>query len=85
MDMRQKAKDLMNLALDEAKGNEKERIAAAFKALKIIAENDFLSSPLDGIDLGGLTGLDKDTVDAASTLLKKVAGGLINRNKKRRD
>ena len=84
MDMRQKAKDLMELALGESKGNEKERIAAAFKALKIIQEHDLLASPFDGLDLGGITGLDKETVGAAATLLKKVAGGFANRGKGRR-
>jgi hypothetical protein len=84
MDMREKAKDLMNLALNEAKVNEKERIAAAFKALKIIHEHELLASPLDGIDIGGLAGLDKETVDATVTLVKKVARGFANRGKGRR-
>lgn len=82
MDMRQKAKDLMNLAIDE-RTPEKERIAAAFGALKIISKNDLLSSPLDGIDFEGVTGLDKETVDAATTIFKKVAGGFAKRRGKR--
>ena len=81
---RQKARDLMKLALEEADGNEKERVVAAFKALKLINENDLLASPLDGIDLEGITGLDKETVSAASTILQKVANGLANRSKQRR-
>jgi hypothetical protein len=83
MDMRQKAKDLMSLALEEAKGNEKERVAAAFKALQIIKEHDLLASPLDGIDLSDVTGLDKETVDAATTIFKKVASGFAKRRGKR--
>ncbi len=49
MDPRQKAKDLMTLALDE-RTPEKERLAAAFGALKVIEKNALLDSPFDGID-----------------------------------
>jgi hypothetical protein len=84
MNYRQKAKDLMNLALDEAKGNEQERIAAAFRSLAIIREHDLLASPLEGIDLSGVTGLDKETTDAAVTIFKKVAGGIVAARKKKR-
>jgi hypothetical protein len=81
---REKAKKLMTLALGDARGGEKERITAAFEALKIIHKHDLLSSPLDGLDLEGLSGLDKETVDAAATLVKKVARGFANRGKGRR-
>jgi len=68
MDTRQKAKDLINLALDEsAKGNEKERIVAAFKALKIISDNGLLNSPLDGIMQS-----DNETVQAAASIFEKL-------------
>jgi hypothetical protein len=82
---RQKAKDLVKLAIDE-RTPEKERIAAAFGALKIIDKYDLLSSPLDGIMQS-----DNETVQAAATIfetltnpdlvssVKKVARGIANR------
>jgi hypothetical protein len=87
---RQKAKDLMTLALDE-RGNEKERINAAFKALKVIDDNGLLDSPLDGI-----MAMDNEHVKAAASIfdtlsnpdfvrsVKKVAGGISRARSRRR-
>lgn len=81
-DMRQRAKDLMTLALDE-RTPEKERLSAAFKALQTIRKHGLLDSPLEG-----LLGSDNETVKAGMTIfekltdpafvgsVKKVAGGL---------
>ena len=89
-DARQKAKDLMKLALDE-RTPEKERIAAAFGALKIIDKNELLSSPLDGI-----MAIDNESVQAAGSIfetlthpnfiksVKKVAGGVSRARGRRR-
>lgn len=86
---RQKAKDLMKLALDE-RTPEKERIVAAFSALKIIDKNELLSSPLDGI-----MAIDNESVQAAGSIfetltnpsfinsVKKVASGVSRRRRRR--
>lgn len=83
---RQKAKDLMTLALDE-RTPEKERVVAAFGALKIAFRYDLFSSPLDGILQS-----DNESVKAAATIfemltdpdfvrsVKKVAGGIARRD-----
>ena len=80
---RQRAKDLMAVALDERNNSDKERLAAAFKALKIIRDHSLLDSPLDGILQS-----DNETVQAAATIfdrltdptlvasVKKIAGGI---------
>jgi hypothetical protein len=82
MSERQKAKKLMALALDE-RTPEKERLSAAFNALKLIDKHGLLDSPLEGI-----LNSDNETIKAASTIferltdpdlvksVKKVAGGL---------
>jgi hypothetical protein len=74
---RQKAKDLINLAIDDA-ANDKERVAAAMKAIKIIHDNDLLSSPLDG-----LLESDNDTVRAASSILDKLTDPDLIKNVKK--
>jgi hypothetical protein len=81
---REKAKKLMATALDERNNSDKERISAAMQAIKIIDKYDLLSSPLDGIDLEGVVGVDKETVDAAATLVKKIAKGFAGRRARRR-
>jgi hypothetical protein len=48
LNVRQKVKDLVELAADD-RTPEKERVAAAFKAIRIIRKHDLLSSPLDGL------------------------------------
>ena len=87
--VRQKAKDLMTLALDE-RTPEKERITSAFTALKIIDKHDLLASPLDGI-----MSIDNESVQAAGTIfskltdpdfvksVKKVAGAVASRRRRR--
>jgi len=88
-DARQKARDLMKLALDE-RTPERERINAAFKALAIIEKNDFLTSPLDGI-----MAIDNEAVQAAGSIfetlsnpnfiksVRKVAGSVARRGRRR--
>lgn len=60
---RQKAHDLIELAMDED-GNEKERVSSAMKAVAIIHKYELLSSPLDD-----LLGSENETVKAASTVI----------------
>jgi hypothetical protein len=62
--LRQKARDLIELALDESTTDE-ERISAAMKAAKLIRKHDLLSSPLDG-----LLDSDNETVQAASNIFE---------------
>ena len=77
MSKRAQAKDLIRLALDK-RGDENERISAAFKAIRIIDKHDLLSSPLDGLD-GILEG--NETAKAAKTIFDaitdpKIAGSM---------
>jgi hypothetical protein len=88
--MREKAKKLMVLALDQ-RTPENERIAAAFSALKIIDKGGFLDSPLDGI----MASIDNENMQAAASIfetlsnpnfvksVKKVASGIASRRRKR--
>jgi hypothetical protein len=77
MNARQKARDLIELALEE-NGDDKERIAAAMKALRIIRKYDLLSSPLDG-----LLSSDNETVKAATSIFEKLTDpDLVNSVKK---
>jgi hypothetical protein len=71
MDARQKAKDLITLALDE-RTPEKERISAAFGCLKVIAKNGLLDSPLDGI-----LSSDNETVQAAATIFEALSNPVL--------
>lgn len=66
MNTRQKAKDLMKLALDE-RTPEKERIAAAFGALKIVDRDGLLDSPLEGI-----MAIDNESVQAAASIFETL-------------
>jgi hypothetical protein len=70
MNERQKAKDLIALALDARNNSEKECAAAAFQALKLIDKYDLLDSPLDGL-LGGFRGSDNATVKAVSNIVRR--------------
>jgi hypothetical protein len=63
---RQKAKDLVKLAVDE-RTPEKERLSAMVAVVKLIHQHDLLSSPLDG-----LLNTDNETVQAAATLFGQV-------------
>jgi hypothetical protein len=49
MDKRQQVKDLIELAVDSTNDDDKERIAAAMKAVRMIRKYDMLESPLDNI------------------------------------
>lgn len=70
---RQKVKDLIELACDET-GDEKERVAAAVKAVRLIRKYDLLSSPLDG-----LLSSDNETVSAAATIFETLTSpNLVN-------
>jgi len=64
--LRQKAKDLLELAADEST-TDKERISAAMKAGALIRKHDLLSSPLD------MLGSDNETVQAAKSIFEKLA------------
>lgn len=66
MDYRQRAKDLIELAVDD-RTPEKERIASALKAVGLIRKHDLLASPLDD-----LLGSRNETVRAASTVLDRI-------------
>lgn len=66
---RQKAKDLMAVALDERNSSEKERITAGFTALKMISKYGLLDSPLDGI----LDGANEDVM-AAKNVVETLTG-----------
>ncbi len=92
MNPRQKARDLIELAADD-RTPEKERVAAAWKAVELIRKYDLLSSPLDGF-LGGMLASSNEDIQAVGTVLeaitdpKLVAGiktiaGRIKRRKKR--
>jgi len=69
---RQKAKDLMKVALDERNNSDKERVAAAMQALQIIHKYDLLTSPLDGIMQS-----DNETVQAAATIFDRLTDPLL--------
>jgi hypothetical protein len=74
---RQKAKDLINLALD-GDNDANERAAAAMRAVKIIAKYDLLASPLDGILDSG-----NETVQAAGDIFSRLTDPtLLNSLKK---
>lgn len=66
MSARQKARGLVQLALDESAG-EKERVNAAMRCVKLIAKYDLLASPLDG-----LLDSDNETVSAAANIFQKL-------------
>lgn len=75
-DVRQKTKDLIELALDE-RTPEKERISAAFNALKLIRKHGLVDSPLDGLLDGN------ETVQAAKTILEKILDPELTRSVKK--
>jgi len=83
MNKRQQVKDLIELAVDET-GDDKERLAAAMKAVRLIRKYDLLSDPLDAI-------ADNEYVRAAKTLfgafndpsVKKVRDRVTARVRKR--
>ena len=74
MNARQKVKDLITLALDE-RTPDKERVSAAFSALKIIDKHDLLSSPLDGV----MDSIDNEDVRAAGNIFRGIADLVTSR------
>lgn len=74
---RQKAKDLIELATNEGTPD-KERIAAAVRAVGLIKKYDLLSSPLDV-----MFDVDNETAAAVGSILNVVTDpGLIDSVKK---
>lgn len=65
-DQRQRAKDLIELAVDD-RTPEKERFSAALKAVGLIHKHDLLASPLDE-----LLGSKNETVRAASRVIDRI-------------
>lgn len=65
---RQKAKDLIALALDE-KNNVNERAQAAFTACKLIDKHELLASPLDAI---GIDESSSETIRAAGSIFEAL-------------
>lgn len=65
MSNRQKARDLVALAVD-SNTSEAERLSAALKAVALIAKHDLLSSPLDILDGSN------ETIRAAKTVFDKI-------------
>lgn len=49
IDKRQQVKDLIELAVDSTNDDDKERVAAAMKAVRMIRKYDLLDSPLDAL------------------------------------
>jgi Mn-dependent DtxR family transcriptional regulator len=74
--LRQKTKDLIELAVDEST-TDKERLSAAMKAIALIRKHDLLSSPLDM--LGG----DNETVQAAKSIFETLADPKLTKNLKK--
>jgi hypothetical protein len=66
-DVRQRAKDLMNLALDKRNNSKAERLNAACKALQYIADHKLLDDPLDGL-------IDSETRDLIESVEKTARG-----------
>lgn len=74
--VRQKAKDLIELAHDEST-TDKERVAAALNAAKLIRKHGLLDSPLDGM-------LDNnETVQAAKSIVDIIFDPELRRNAKK--
>jgi len=77
MTPRQKARDLIELAADE-RTPEKERLAAALKAVAIIRKHDLLASPLDGILDSG-----DETVQAVKSIFDVFTDPKLRENVKK--
>lgn len=66
MNQKQRARDLIELAVDD-RTPEKERLAAAVKAVTLIRQHDLLASPFDGLSESG-----SETVRAATKIVEKL-------------
>lgn len=75
--LRRKAKDLIELAVDDS-GNDKERVAAAMQAAKLIRKHDLLDSPLDGLMDSG-----DETVQAAHTIFETLTDPKLRQSVKK--
>jgi hypothetical protein len=73
MSTRQKAKDLVALAVDD-RTPEKERITAALRAVKLIAKYGLLASPLDILDS------ENETVQAVRGIADVLLDPKLRRN-----
>lgn len=91
---RKKAKDLMAIALDDRNKEDKERVAAALNALKIIDRYGLLDSPIDSLLDGSseeiraaktvvdtLTG--RDFVDSVKRVGQIITGGRVTTRRRR--
>jgi hypothetical protein len=78
MNVRDRVKKLMATALDE-RGSDKERLNAAFAALKLIDENELLASPLDGI----MSSIDNEHVQAAGSIFETLSNPAFVKNVKK--
>jgi hypothetical protein len=76
MNSRQKARDLIELAVDE-RTPEKERLSAAVKAVALIHKYDLLVSPLDMLDS------ENETVSAAKSILEVLTDPKLTANVKK--
>lgn len=74
---RQKVKDLIDLALD-TRTPENERLAAGFKAIRLIRKYDLLASPLDGLLDSG-----DETVQAAASVFETLTNPKLVGNLKK--
>lgn len=76
MSYRQRAKDLIELALDDG-APEPERLSAALKAVKLIQKHDLLASPLDLIDS------KNETVQAVKGIFEVLTNPKLTKNVKK--
>lgn len=76
MSNRQRAKDLIELALDDG-ASEAERLSAALKAIRLIRKHDLLSSPLDLIDT------ENETVQAVKGIFETLTNPKLVKNVKK--
>lgn len=76
MSYRQRAKDLIELALDEG-ASEAERLSAALKAAKLIRKYDLLSSPLDLIES------ENETIQAVKGIFETLSNPKLVKNVKK--
>jgi len=76
--VRQKVKDLIELAVDDG-GEDMERAAAAMRAVKLIRKYELLDSPLDEL-LGGGGG---ETIQATVTIFEAITDPTLRKSVKK--
>jgi hypothetical protein len=74
--LRQKVKDLVELAVDDST-TDKERVAAAMKAVVLIRKHDLLTSPLD------ILSSENETVQATKSILEVLTDPKLAKNVKK--